>query len=493
MSADGPSQVELPLGDVVPRGLPIAPARRVFCNRNLRLERIELVGFDMDYTLAIYVQDEMDRLSIEVTARKLVERGYPEVLLTMRVEPRFPIRGLLVDRKLGNVLKMDRYRYVKRAYHGLRELPREERRALYHQRRLRPGTARYHWVDTLYALSEVAVYAGAIEALEALGEPVDYDALFGDVRECIDLAHQDGSILDVVAANFPRFVERDPRLGPTLHRLRSAGKRLFLLTNSQPGYTDAVMRYLLDGAMPGYASWRSYFDLIITAARKPGFFTEDEPFHEVLADGSTRPAQTLERGRIYRGGSLAALERMAGTGGDHVLYVGDHIYGDVLRAKKETAWRTAMIIPELDAELEALRATAPLRARIEALEELRAALEDELHERQARLRGIEERIGAAGGRDVELEAARTLERRAIEGIRRRLRPLDAELDGLEERVERAFHPYWGSLLKAGPELSSFGDQVEQFACLYAARVSSFHHYSPWHYFRSPSDRMPHEL
>jgi len=29
-------------------------ARQVFVNRNLRMERIDLVGFDMDYTLAIY-------------------------------------------------------------------------------------------------------------------------------------------------------------------------------------------------------------------------------------------------------------------------------------------------------------------------------------------------------------------------------------------------------------------------------------------------------
>ena len=153
-----PPEFDSPTGSVFP-----PPAgRRVYCNRNLRLDQVKAVGFDMDYTLAIYRQAEMDRLSIEATVRKLVDRGYPEELLSMQYRTDFPIRGLLIDRKLGNVLKMDRYRYVKTAYHGFRRLTREERRRAYHTRRLRPGTGRYHWVDTLYSLSEVAVYAAVI-------------------------------------------------------------------------------------------------------------------------------------------------------------------------------------------------------------------------------------------------------------------------------------------------------------------------------------------
>src|SRR5262249_18185561 len=35
-------------------GREIDRARQIFVNRNLRMNKIELVGFDMDYTLAIY-------------------------------------------------------------------------------------------------------------------------------------------------------------------------------------------------------------------------------------------------------------------------------------------------------------------------------------------------------------------------------------------------------------------------------------------------------
>jgi hypothetical protein len=34
--------------------VPVERSRQVFVNRNLRLAQVEMVGFDMDYTLAIY-------------------------------------------------------------------------------------------------------------------------------------------------------------------------------------------------------------------------------------------------------------------------------------------------------------------------------------------------------------------------------------------------------------------------------------------------------
>ncbi len=40
-----------------------------------------------------------------------------------------------------------------------------------------------------------------------------------------------------------------------------------------------------------------------------------------------------------------------GIGGDRVLYVGDHIYGDILRSKKSSLWRTCMVVQELEREL----------------------------------------------------------------------------------------------------------------------------------------------
>jgi len=473
-------EFDSPTGSVFP-----PPAgRRVYCNRNLRLDQVKAVGFDMDYTLAVYRQAEMDRLSIEATVSKLVDRGYPEELLSMKYRTDFPIRGLLIDRKLGNVLKMDRHRYVKTAYHGFRRLTREERRRAYHTRRLRPGTGRYHWVDTLYALSEVAVYAAVIEHLEPRGGTLDYGQLFSDIRECADISHQDGSILDAVLEDLPRYVDRDPDLGQLLHKLRSAGKRVFLVTNSGPEYTEAMMSYLLDDGLDEYPSWNA-------ASQKPSFFTEKAPFVDVESQEEIRD---LARGRLYTGGNISDLQRALGFTGDEVLYVGDHIYGDVLRAKKESTWRTAMIIQEMDDELRVLRERALSFERADALEQMRGAVQDELREHQARLKKVERTLNdhESGPERAAWDVKRVRHRRSIDRLRAQLKDLDAEHSALQVVLDEAFHPFWGSVFKAGDEVSSFGNQVEQYAGLYTSRATNLMQYSPMHYFQSPRHRMPHE-
>ena len=81
----------------------------------------------------------------------------------------------------------------------------------------------------------------------------------------------------------------------------------------------------------------------------------------------------------------------------------------------------------------------------------------------------------------------------MERIRGQMRVVDTELVRLEREISKRFHPYWGSLLKEANETSSFGDQVEEYACLYTSRVSNLNLYSPLQFFRSPRDLMPHEL
>ncbi|MGE3634083.1 MAG: HAD-IG family 5'-nucleotidase, partial [Sandaracinaceae bacterium] len=440
---------------------------RLFVNRNLRFDLVTAVGFDMDYTLAIYRQEAMDQVSIEVTAQKLVElHGYPEALLRAPYRADFPIRGLLIDKKLGNILKMDRYRYVKKGYHGMRELTREDRSKLYHSRPVRVGSSRYHWVDTLYGLSEVAVYGGAIQQLDEMGIEVDHHKLFDDIRQSIDAAHQDGSILNRITGDKEHYLLRDPELPPTLHKLKSSGKKLFLVTNSQPAYTEEMMSFLFAGQLNGYSSWRAYFDVIVTAAKKPRFFTEESIPFESAEPGLAAPVHGFERGRLYKGGCISELHRLFASETDRVLYVGDHIYGDVLRAKKDSAWRTAMVIQEMDHELRVLDAVAPLLERMDEVESMRDLLHEELRSRLAVLRHLERELDSAreaGRSTTEIGTLRMGHKRAVDRLKRRLRDLDVEHEELVVRVVGSFLPVWGSLFKAGAEVSLFGAQVEQYA------------------------------
>ena len=77
-------------------------------------------------------------------------------------------------------------------------------------------------------------------------------------------------------------------------------------------------------------------------------------------DGLLRPAQgPLRPGAAYMGGSAAAGgARPRASSGDEILYVGDHMFGDVHVSKSILRWRTALILRELEAEVTALESFA---------------------------------------------------------------------------------------------------------------------------------------
>ncbi len=483
-------QLELPLIEGPISSRPIQSTRRVYVNRDLKMARVDWIGFDMDYTLAIYHQEEMDRLSIACTAKKLVARGYPPWVPELPYALDFAIRGLLIDKHLGNVLKMNRFKIVRKGYHGLKELNRNDLRALYYERKIRHKSTRYHWIDTLYALSEASMYAAIIHAFEERGMTVKYGRLFNDIRECIDEAHRDGSILRPVMADPAKFIERSESLARTLHKLRSAGKRLFVLTNSRRAYTERLLSYLFDGVLPDYPTFHHYFDAVIVFSKKPSFFEDRNPLMKHEGEGLVPAKGPLERGTIYEGGNLRDLQKSLGVTGNRVLYVGDHIYGDMLRSKKDSNWRTAMVIPELETEVAAFESCRDESLRASGVYNRRHELEDQLRANQQRIKRLEEQAKlASNGAASDIHHARQL----VATIRRQLRALDREASILKRATDRRFHPYWGSLLKEHNELSLFGHQVSEYACLYTSRVSNLFNYSPHQYFRSPHNLMHHEL
>jgi hypothetical protein len=101
----------------------VPTASRIFCNRSLNMNAITAVGFDMDYTLAMYKPETFETLAYEATKKKLVRQfGFPETILDLQYDHTYMVRGLVVDKKRGNVLKMDRHKYVKVARHGFTTL-----------------------------------------------------------------------------------------------------------------------------------------------------------------------------------------------------------------------------------------------------------------------------------------------------------------------------------------------------------------------------------
>ncbi|TVQ97769.1 MAG: HAD family hydrolase [Deltaproteobacteria bacterium] len=475
-------------------------ARRIYCNRDLNMERVRWVGFDMDYTLAIYRRDHLDALVHRLALERLAQDGrWDPGIADIPFDPDFAIRGLVMDRQEGHLLKMDRYRHVGIGYHGLRQLDEAER-AVYRNDPPQLWSPRYQLIDTLFELPEAYLYCALIDHHERRGLRVDYAELADTLRHTVDSLHADDSLKRPIIADLDRYILPDPHLASTLHRLRSGGKRLFLMTNSFAPFTEAVMQWLLGRSRRDYPDWTHYFDVIITGASKPDFFGRGAPFLEVDRQGNTLQdsVSRLLPGRIHQGGNIHDLERSIGLAGDAILYVGDHIYGDILRSKRDSLWRTCMVIPELEDEIRRLDDNRDGLKTWDTLEERLHTANDRMGHllvQEERLRTLVDRPELAEEPE-QLERARallhTVEHR-LQQLRRRRAAAIRELLDHERHMESRFHPRWGSLLKKGNEASLLGQQVDNYACIYTSRVSNFATYSPSQYFHSPRVLLPHEI
>jgi HAD superfamily 5'-nucleotidase-like hydrolase len=466
------------------------------------MDSIEMIGFDMDYTLALYHQDKLEQLSIQLTLDKLCgKHGYPEAIRALTYDPRWAIRGLMVDRQLGNVFKMDRHAHVGRCYHGKRELDHDQRKATYRNEKINLSSDRFEWIDTLFGLPEAVMYTTMVDWYARTNTTVDYDKLFGDIRTAIDEAHRDDTLKSVIKADLAAYIVKDPLLGETLHKFRSSGKKLFLLTNSLYDYTTVVMSYLLDGERKAYPSWRNYFDIVVVGGAKPAFFNELRPFVQIdPASGATLSIngeiKHLSRDKVYQGGNVVAFEQMTGIRGEQVLYIGDHIYGDILRLRKQHMWRTAMVLQELEREISVSDRLEAQIQDLELLDRRHRNLESEIDYQSLRLKKIQRLLDeetTATALHDRLEEERRGARSSVDSLRDRAGLMETEVDSLESRIDRAYNPHWGSCLREGNENSRFGEQVNDYADLYTSRVSNFGPYSPLRYFRAPRRPMPHEV
>lgn len=465
-------------------------SRRVFTNRTLRMEKIRHIGFDLDWTLADYSHDHMSELAFELTLNRLVERGYPKEILTAEFRSEFCRRGLILDTETGMVLKMNRHRYVGRAYHGRHFLDGEERSRLYRREPLNPNSKRFHFVDTLFELPEVNVFSEVVE-MGRLGKvkPPPYPQLFQDVRQAIDSIHADGTLKERILADLDRYLPRDPGLALALVRMARSDRRLLLITNSEWFYTDGLCRHLFRDALPGMKHWRELFDLVVVNAAKPKFFRRSAPFVEL--DDAGEPVGEVDVPQwngLYSGGSRENLMRLLGGAGEQVLYVGDHIYGDIVSSKLTSTWRTALVVRELEDELATRgdlisrqRHLQVLRAELAHLGQRMDGLQDVLH--LHRDLGVPEAPGEPPADRIEVH---------LEELRDEHRAMRHHATRLQARISNALNPYWGSLFKQGSNKSLFGSQVDDFACVYTSRVSNFGFYGSNHYFRVMLDEMMHE-
>ncbi|XP_029422907.1 5'-nucleotidase domain-containing protein 4 isoform X2 [Nannospalax galili] len=324
----------------------------------------------MDYTLAAYKSPAYEALTFKLLLERLVCIGYPHEILRYTYDPTFPTRGLVFDVLYGNLLKVGTHGNVLLAFHGFTFLSEAEIWSFYPSKFIqRDDLPRFHVLNTLFNLPEIYLYACLVDFFSSCSRYTNCDtgyqhgnlfmsfrSLSQDVTEAMNNIHLSGCLKEKTLEDLEKYVEKDAQIPILLDKMKAVGK-VFLATNSNYNYTDAIMTYLFavgeDEASP--RTWRSYFDLIVVDTQKPRFFAEGTVLRQVNMDSGKLRVGTYtgphQHCAVYSGGSSDMVCELLGVRGKDILYIGDHIFGDIVKSKKRQGWRTCLVVPEVSREL----------------------------------------------------------------------------------------------------------------------------------------------
>jgi hypothetical protein len=185
------------------------------------------------------------------------------------------------------------------------------------------------------------------------------------------------------------------------------------------------------------------------------------------------------------GGDALLVEASLGLSGSQILYVGDHLFGDVHVSKDMLRWRTGLILREIETEILALEESRGAETELKALMSRKIEIDGRIaHLRLARQRH-EHGQPLPSGTTGELEEAVNT---AVEESQ----TLDQSIAPLAKALSRLGNPSWGPLMRAGSDKSLFARQVERYADIYTSRVSNFLAATPFAYLRAVRGSLPHD-
>jgi HAD superfamily 5'-nucleotidase-like hydrolase len=453
--------------------------KKIYVNRTLNLKKIKAIGLDMDYTIVRYKSRNFEALAFYKTLEKLVDlKKYPEEILKLKFDYQRVIQGLVIDKERGNLLKLSRFGKVKSSFHGRRPLDFVTQQKIYQGKVIELGDKNFQSLDTNFSISHGCLFSMLVELKENGLHLPDFGVLSDQIKEVLDIVHMDGTIKSIVAKNLDQFIIKDSKIPLALERLKKYGKKILLITNSDHHYTKLLLDYTFTPYLRDHKNWLDLFDYIITGSCKPKFFTDKNAFLEVdEKSGFLKNIVTpIQPHVIYQGGNAADLQKVIQLEGEEILYLGDHIYGDVVAIKKTFNWRTGLVLEPLHDEILSSVKARNIQEKIDELMLMKENLEEKINDFKS----------------DEFEKGKVIPKNQMNKIYNKLETLNHQLKNSIIQQQALFNPFWGELMRAGHEESRFTDQVQKYACIYMEKISDLGEYSPRTYFRPRRRLLPHE-
>uniref|UniRef100_A0A9L0SP37 5'-nucleotidase domain-containing protein 1 n=1 Tax=Equus caballus TaxID=9796 RepID=A0A9L0SP37_HORSE len=362
------------------------------------LASCDVVGFDLDHTLCRYNLPESALLIYNSFAQFLVkEKGYDKELLTVTPEDwDFCSKGLALDLEDGHFIKLADNGTVLRASHGTKMMAPEVLAEQYGRKEwkhfisdtgMASRSGKYYFYDNYFDLPGALLCARVVDSLTKQNNGQKTFDFWKDVVAAIQhnykvsafKEHWTGKSLPFLISGeqhrsggkssffselstencgiyFPE-VKRDPgrylyscpeSVKKWLQQLKNAGKILLLITSSHSDYCRLLCEHILGN------DFADLFDIVITNALKPGFFSHSpsqRPFRTLENDEEQEALPSLDKPGWYSQGNAAhlyeLLKKMTGKPEPKVVYFGDSMHSDIFPARHYSNWETVLILEEL--------------------------------------------------------------------------------------------------------------------------------------------------
>jgi HAD superfamily 5'-nucleotidase-like hydrolase len=454
--------------------------QKVFVNRILNMRKIKLIGVDMDHTLIRYNSEKFEGLVYDLVKEKLVEiKHYPEQIKKFQFNYHDAIRGLVIDTKNGNILKLSRYGAIRHSRHGTQSISYSDQQEIYRSTYVDLGDPNYMPIDTSFSIAFCVLYAQLVDLKDELGmHMTTYQNIAADVQSCVDKVHSDGSLKNIIVRDLKKYVIKEKAVVDGLKHFIRHGKKIFILTNSEYFYTKVLLDYAINPFLRKGESWQDIFEFVITLANKPRFFYDNLRFLSVNPNTGVMSnlSGPIAPG-IYQGGNAKKFTEELNIRGDEILYIGDHIYGDILRLKKDCNWRTALVVDELGQEIE---------AQIRAL-----PIEKNIVEAMSIKKNLEQRYVVLCTKSIDEDSKKY--DTEIYNLQSQITGLDVQISTLLKEQSAFYNSKWDRVFRAGAEESYFAYQVDRFACIYMEKLSDLLALSPINYFRANRRLLAHDI
>jgi len=339
---------------------------------------VDVIGFDIDFTLLLYNKKQMTHLIYESLCEFLIKhKNYPEKIRYSENKDfvdAFSCKNIVIDYKRGNALKLRKDKSIIKAYHGKKELTKEEIYSQYEN-----GTFSVFNISIFYNSDfcinidsfqpqNVALFLICVDLFDKgeLNNIKDYEDIIKNIGDGMNYNYKINSFEDFSTFGyyFPE-IYKHPELylytkyncEALLDKLRKKGKKLFFATNSNYSYSHYILEKVLG------ENYHDYFDLCFYKSCKPGFFQDPKESNpkcyfyndqqEIscteMSDDTYK--KIYEGNHILTGGSYVLVEhffqKMLNKNELKCVFVGDNIMGDCEVPSRLKNWESVFIFDDI--------------------------------------------------------------------------------------------------------------------------------------------------